>query len=286
MSEQEPLAGTAADMVAMLRRHYIPDGNRFPPGIFAPEIEAPDGRRRADLIWMPTTVANGGSRIRPELWGHEVKVTRQDVQVELADPTKAESWAQYCTRWWLVVLHPSLIEGLPIPEAWGVLAPPSGRRTKSMTVVRPAPELHPADPALALARLAKWQLTRHYNAEVRLQDELREANRQLEYLRQRQAEAETADVVNLSDPTARMVKSVLDQLTRESYAWTHGPEREAAVVAAILDLADVQSAARQLRSRVQGMVREVQAAADPFRQAGPSLAGLLRDAEALERKAS
>lgn len=138
-------------MVAMLRRHYLPDDTK-PGGIFAPEIQAPGSTlRRADLIWLGCTAATGS-----RLVGHEVKVSRTDVLAELADLTKSDPWQRYCDQWWLVVPQLSLIEGLELPESWGVLLPPSGRRTRSMTVHRPAPQLQPAEQAPALRTLAAW----------------------------------------------------------------------------------------------------------------------------------
>lgn len=149
---------TAGDLTATLRRHYLPDG-RPPGGVFAAEIGSPDGRRRADALWMPLTTSGGTGLI-----GHEIKVTRADVMVELQDPTKAEPWLQFCERWWLVVADPALIEGLEVPEAWGIMSPPSGRRTRSMTIVRRAPKLHPKNPAPGLQRLLAWSFYRQSTA--------------------------------------------------------------------------------------------------------------------------
>lgn len=151
----EPLAAkpaTAHAMIALLRRHYLPDEQK-PAWVFAPEIQAPGPvGRKADLICLGCVAAAGA-----ELVGHEVKVSRADVLVELADLTKSDPWQRYCNRWWLVIPHPQLIEGLELPASWGVLTPPSGRRTRSMTVHRSAPVLHPAEQAPALRTLARWQ---------------------------------------------------------------------------------------------------------------------------------
>lgn len=147
---------TAADLLAGLRRHYIPDA-RFPGGVFAPEIAAPDSQRRADLIWLGVTAATGR-----EIVGHEVKVTRQDLAAELADPAKAAAWQQYCDRWWLVVPDPALLHGHTIPDTWGVLTPPRGRRTRPMTVHRPAPRLSPAPQEPALRTITAWLHWRHH----------------------------------------------------------------------------------------------------------------------------
>jgi hypothetical protein len=281
------MSDTAADVIAMLRRHYVPDEAR-PAGVFAPEIQAPDSTRRADLIWMPTTLAGGAVNGRTELHGHEVKVTRQDVQVELADPTKAEPWAQYCTRWWLVVLHPSLIEGLVIPAAWGVLAPPSGRRTRALTVVREAPHLRPVEQAPAFARLARWQLYGHRDVEVLLRRELDAVKQSLAWAKRQVEDARLAG--GLADPESKRVRAILEALEaqtgeRSPYGgWTHVNDDH--VVRAVLDASEVQAAARQAKHRLRKLVREIEQACDPFRQAHGSLAELLRQSEALDREAS
>lgn len=140
----------AKDMVELLRTHYLPE-NRPPAGIFASEIGSPDGKRFADAIWQSTTRSGGLLFV-----GHEIKVSRADVAVELADPTKAEPWMQYCDQWWLTISDPALIDGLKIPDAWGVMAPPSGRRKISMTVIKEAPLLKPVSKEPGLVRLMTW----------------------------------------------------------------------------------------------------------------------------------
>ncbi len=146
-----PPSATAGYLLGLLRRHYLPDEAR-PAGIFAPEIQAPGPTlRKADLVWLGCTAAAGS-----QLVGHEIKVSRADVLAELADLTKSDPWQRYCDRWWLVIPHTSLITGLELPDSWGVLTPPGGRRTRSMTVYRPAPQLTPAEQAPALRTLAAW----------------------------------------------------------------------------------------------------------------------------------
>jgi hypothetical protein len=152
----KPPSVTASAVLAMLRRHYLPDETR-PAGIFAHEIQAPGPTlRKADLIWLGVTAATGSKLI-----GHEIKVTRADVLAELADLTKSDPWQRYCDQWWLVIPHLSLIEGLELPPTWGVMTPPSGRRTRSMTLHRAAPALTPAEQAPALKTLAAWVHWRH-----------------------------------------------------------------------------------------------------------------------------
>ena len=140
----------AKDMTELLRAHYLPEGKPA-GGILAPEIGSPDGRRFADAIWQSTTRSGGLLFV-----GHEIKVSRADVAVELKDPTKAEPWMQYCDKWWLTVSDPALIDGMDIPEAWGVMAPPSGRRKRSMTILKEAPLLKPVSKEPGLLRLLTW----------------------------------------------------------------------------------------------------------------------------------
>jgi hypothetical protein len=250
---------TATHLTQMLRRHYLPE-NRPVAGIFAPEIGSPDGKRRADLIWMPTTMAGGRG-----LHGHEIKVSRADLLTELDDPTKADPWARYCSRWWLVVAHPSLISGLDIPEVWGVMAPPSGRRTRSMTVVKPAPKLDPHEPGPGIARLAAWLL---YGTSERV--------RQVEYDRDHHrcnAERLQAECDRLrlsggghatphAEQVSRIVRAVSQRLGHER-VW--GDLNEEAVIAAIVDHTATVNAARSLRLRTQGVVDDVTRLLEPFR---------------------
>jgi hypothetical protein len=167
---------TASEMLKLLRRHYLPDESR-PAGIFAPEIQAPGSTlRKADLIWLGCTAAAGSYLV-----GHEIKVSRADVMVELADLTKTDPWQRYCDQWWLVIPSPPLIAGLALPDSWGVLIPPSGRRTRSMTVHREAPALKPAEQAPALRTIAAW-----------LHWRLRDSRNRVESLRARTEDAEAA----------------------------------------------------------------------------------------------
>lgn len=169
---------TAKDMVGLLRSHYIPEG-RPEGGIFAPGIGSPDGRRVADAIWQATTRSGGLLLV-----GHEIKVSRADVAVELADPSKAEAWMQYCDRWWLTVSDPDLVEGFDIPDSWGIMSPPSGRRKRSMTVIKEAPALKPVNKEPALVRLLTWH---DFKQKENRQELIQEKNlletqiRQLEY---------------------------------------------------------------------------------------------------------
>jgi len=250
---------TAADVTAMLRRHYLPE-NRPVAGIFAPEIGSPCGKRRADLIWMPTTIAGGRG-----LHGHEIKVSRADVLAELADATKADPWARYCNRWWLVVAHPSLIAGLDVPDAWGVMAPPSGRRTRSMTIVKPAPALTPEEPSPGIARLAAWHL---YTTQTMIGGLTREVDwreRALQQARRELDEARATGGAHVDGRAAMVARiiAVVEQRLRNEDVWSRLTDE--VVIAAIVDHSTVTDAARSVAREIHSLVQHVMSVVEPFR---------------------
>lgn len=255
-------ANTASDMLDMLRRHYLPEG-RPPGGIFAPEIQSPDGGRRADLIWQGVTAGSGYRLI-----GHEIKVTRADVMVELADPTKSDPWQRFCHEWWLVVLHPSLVEGLELPPTWGVMAPPSGRRTRSMTIVQKAPLLKPSPQAPALRTLATWLHWRHHNSEAALS----RAQGDILHLRKR---AENAERQVPHEGMARSrEREIVEQIVRDlggvqgasigDWRTVINPDD---VVAALKDLGDVQARAQRAAEELKWRRDELRRMARTIEQA-------------------
>lgn len=141
--------GTARDLLSMLRKHYLPE-YRLPSGIFIPEIQAPGSLRRADLLWQGVTLRDR------RLIGHEIKISRQDLKHELDDPEKCVPWKRYCDEWWLVVPHAEILKGMDIPEEWGIMLPPSGRRTRTMTIHRKATVLTPEPKWPAMETIAIW----------------------------------------------------------------------------------------------------------------------------------
>jgi hypothetical protein len=79
-----------------------------------------DSRRICDYMAMDLWTGYGiGSG--PKLHGHEVKVSRSDWLTELRDPEKAESFAQYCDYWWLVVSDKEIVKQGELPTGWGLM---------------------------------------------------------------------------------------------------------------------------------------------------------------------
>lgn len=272
---------TAREVGAMLRRHYLPEG-RPPGGVLADEIGAPDGRRRADALWAPFTIAGGEGLV-----GHEIKVTRSDVLAELADPTKAEPWGQYCARWWLTVSDPALVTGLDIPEAWGIMAPPSGRRTRSMTILRPAPLRKVGDTGPAWRRLAAWYHYRTADVLVATQRDLawreRDIARLEEQVRNRQLAGEGS-----AHPQALRIAAILrglDAGTRQSYrgagVYLTGDEiNDDDVVAALLDLAQTRAMTRETGYEIDRLVRAAKTLAEPMGDVEKHLVALRKEVNA------
>lgn len=235
----------SSDVIAMLRRHYLPE-NRPPGGVFAPEIGSPCGRRRADLIWLSTT-----STGRRHMIGHEVKVSRSDVLVELADPTKAEPWMQYCDQWYLVVSDPALVDGLEIPDPWGILAPPSGRRTRSMTVVRKAPTLAPLAKADGVHRVTSWLNAKHAAIEYALDREvnwrdrtIERQNEQIRELREGGSRQPTPEAKRIRDIEAAVGKAL-----RDGKHWgAHVTDDD--LIQALVDVAVLRNSARHVKDAI------------------------------------
>lgn len=259
----------ATDLVDMLRRHYLPE-SRPAGGIFAAEIESPDGRRRADALWCPWTIAGGSGLI-----GHEVKVSRSDVLAELADPTKADPWARYCRQWWLVVAHPALVEGLSVPEAWGVMSPPSGRRRRTMTVLRQAPPLKPGDTGPGWRRVAAWY---DFRVSQQLRDALYEAARHkatAERLESELTDRRLAEGGRL-DQRAALIGQIVAALAAEP-GWYHQAFEVDAVVAAITDLDGCRRLAKRTRDEIRWLADEARRFAAPMAHVAEDLDRLAKN---------
>lgn len=246
---------TAKEMVEMLRAHYIAP-TKPAAGYFCPELQAPNSSRRADAIWLPLTATQRG-----QIVGHEIKVSRADVLTELADPTKSDAWARYCTQWWLVVSDPTFIDGLEIPSGWGVLAPPSGRAKRTMTVLRPAPKLNPEDQTAALGTIMARMFWAGDDVQAKIRFLTADRDREAETARSLSAQLRDAQesirALGESPREQAHVQEVLaaaSRLARErgSLAWR--PERLASaddVAAAIVDVAAARLLAVSLAREVE-----------------------------------
>jgi hypothetical protein len=238
---------TARTMTDLLRRHYLPE-NREPAGIFAPEIAAPGSNRRADLIWQGVTASGR------ELIGHEIKVTRADLLAELADPAKSDPWMRYCDRWYLVVPTLDLIEGLDLPAAWGLMTPPSGRRTRSMTVPIKAPKLNPDEQGPALRTLATWLHWRLHRTQTELVAEKRFIDRdrqELHDLRQQFAHRGHGVKSQIEELVEEVVRGIGVYSGRLGDGWRSDVKVED-VVAELKELGATRATTTDLRRQATG----------------------------------
>jgi hypothetical protein len=261
----------ATELTDILRGHYLAP-NRPAGGLFAAEVGSPCGRRRADALWLPLTRAGGTGLV-----GHELKVSRSDVLAELADPTKAEPWSQYCSHWWLVVSDPALVEGLALPESWGVMSPPSGRRTRSMTIIRQAPKLRPMEPALGLRRLLGWHF---YGTQERLSEtewRLATSQREVERLRRELAQARAGG--STQSPESRRVAGIIHEAEKRlerDHIW--GRLDDEAVIAALVDATATRKAAETMRRDLETLSRQLN---EPLKYAREAVAQALKVGGAL-----
>lgn len=264
----------AHDVMALLRAHYLPEGR--PPGVlFMPEIGSPDGRRRADLLVAPVSIsgARGGALV-----GHEVKVSRADVLAELADPTKADPWMQYCSRWWLVVSDPALVEGLDIPEAWGIMAPPSGRRRRSMTIIREAPALTPAgDLSPALTRISAFIVGRLESDARANEYRTSAAESRAERAENALEEARAAGEFGKLSPYASRIGAILSAVKKRAGddripgLWWWGEVEDEVIVSALVNHGALEAANKAAADHIKRLVDNAERAAAPLAQVAAAL---------------
>lgn len=99
--------------------------------------QVPDGtgmakQRTADALAMSLWPSRG-----IHLHGFEVKVSRGDWLRELKTPEKAESIAQHCHYWWIVVPDDTIVKDGELPTPWGLLMPRgTAIATKKQAVLR------------------------------------------------------------------------------------------------------------------------------------------------------
>ncbi|MEC4837500.1 hypothetical protein R2362_23760 [Mycobacteroides chelonae] len=129
-----PNVTTTAELLALLRRHYIKPGLDLPGGVFVPEVGGNGSwgaSARADAIYVGFTSSSG--RI---LVGHELKISRADWLNELNKPGKADQWADQCHAWYLVVSDPAIVKTGELPPGWGLMSP--GQSRTRMDIHAPA----------------------------------------------------------------------------------------------------------------------------------------------------
>lgn len=192
------------------------------------------------------------------LYGFEIKVSRGDLQRELAAPAKAEAIQKFCHAWWIVAPE-HIVRIDELPKTWGLLVPGE----KGLRVVRDAPELQPEPlnlPMLA-SLFRNLHESEHARFRSRIDDEVDER------LRQR-ATGDTAALQHLEKRYDELLQKVRDfeKASGIDLSLSHWP------------VGDVGAAVRALLKGgddVEGLKRHATWAANTYRAA-------LRQAEELE----
>lgn len=194
---------TAHDVLQALRHDLIRD-DYFPGGLFYAELQAPSADRRIDALWV--------EKFSGKVLGYEIKVTRQDLMAELAQPEKCDPWKRYCDQWWLAVGDPAIIAGLEdqIPEDWGICTPPTAANRRKMTVLRPAPKLASVDKTPLLGKIAGVAGRDIADAQMKQRNAESHEERLRADIRQLQAALHDAGATKESATIADLVRRALD----------------------------------------------------------------------------
>lgn len=125
--------------------------------------------------------------------GVEVKVSRSDLQSELANPKKADDLAKYCRRWWLAIPDDMKLEGLMVPETWGIITVDEKGKASACGGQILAPL--PMDTLMVCSILRNFAESHTHNSEVegRIKSEVKAAvNAAHDYRDRRLADLEAA----------------------------------------------------------------------------------------------
>lgn len=122
-------------MIGLIRKRH--DG---PSWVVVTELANGTGAnatRRADAVAIGLWPSHGYP-----IHLYELKASRSDLQKELKDPKKADAIGKFADYFWLVVDDVKIIDGLVLPDTWGVLAP----KNQVLRIVKKAPKLPAKDP--------------------------------------------------------------------------------------------------------------------------------------------
>jgi hypothetical protein len=134
-------------LIGLIRKRHDGDG-----WFVFDELQNGTGGRytgRADALALGLWPSHGF-----KLHGYEIKESREDLKKELRDPQKADNFAKYCHMWWLCVRDVKLMDGLVLPDNWGVLIPKGGvLRTHRKATIKADPK--PLDAAFVASMIRK-----------------------------------------------------------------------------------------------------------------------------------
>jgi hypothetical protein len=142
-----------ADLIRMLhaRYHKKRTPGNGPSAVVLPQVRSHagfDARRTCDALVMQLWPSMG-----LHLEGFEIKCSRSDWLRELKDPDKADEFAQWCDKWYLLVSDRSIVKPDELPEGWGLMAPgKNGLRVVTNAPKRNAPDCVPKSMLASMLR--------------------------------------------------------------------------------------------------------------------------------------
>ena len=211
-----------------LRNKYDDNGHSY---AFLEQVGNATGwscNRHADAIAVSLWESRG-----LEITGFEVKVSRTDWFKELKHPEKADTIAQYCHSWYLVLGDANIIQFGEIPLNWGLMVP---HTKNSLKIVKPAvinKKPKPVDMSFlcAILRRTTQQLTDRAvkNAEYqRGYDEgFKYGKKELDYLRESKNEQ--------LDTLKNTIKEFQEKSGVNIDDWRQNPSKIGNAVKAVLD---------------------------------------------------
>jgi len=118
---EEKASGSALEITADLRRRLRERYGETRRYAVLEEVADATGyaaSRSCDLVAFNLWPSDG-----LEWQGHEIKASRSDWLREIKDPDKADAFAVYCDRWWIVAGDRSMVKKEELREGWGLLVP-------------------------------------------------------------------------------------------------------------------------------------------------------------------
>jgi hypothetical protein len=239
---------TAADMVARLRRHYLPP-QPLPGGMFAAEVglNGQSAVRRCDAIYIGFTSASGRGMV-----GHEIKVSRGDWLAELNQPHKADFWSDACHSFYVVAPSVDVVRPTEVPHGWGLMVINPRTTTRLDIAVRADRKPDHSPPWLAVRSvMSSWDYQRRTD-ESRARETVRDdVRRELEQEQSKRAARRGLD--GEAGRIQRIIAEVhrLQRQTAGGYAMAPTDEM---VIAALLEASAVRSAAQNINWHLDGML--------------------------------
>lgn len=186
--------------------------------------------------------------------GHEIKVSLSDWKAEIAKLDKAERFARYCRRWWVVV--PTELAAKirhDVPPTWGLLAVNDQMRCREV-IAAPArePETIPAWWWIGwLAQVDRGHKRTEAGEISRLVEQAVEQRRPLIEKSAARGLDHARDELRVLQERIRLFAQATGIDVR--HAWPHDIERLAKVYAAVKRCGDFAGIANQMRRAVEAL---------------------------------